>query len=160
MGGKRTFRVYAVHMRLRSYLLLALAVFVIAVTGSDMAAKMAVSGLSLVEALKQHLEWASLTIIGILFLFAPYAVTALICAKLNEHCRTRTAATLFVLTLIALSYFYFGGFYAAEQAMAAERWTAAALSIGLLPFFIGVPVLLGLIGAAFIARKLDRRMDA
>ena len=154
------FRVYAAHMTLRSYLLLALALFVVAVTGSDMAAKMTVSGLSLAEAFKQHLEWASLTNIGIIFLFSPYAVAALICAKLNEHCRTRTAATLFVSSLIALSYFYFGGFYAAEHAMVVERWTAATLSIGLLPFFIGVPILIGLIGAACLARKLERRTDA
>jgi hypothetical protein len=44
--------------------------------------------------------------------------------------------------------------------MVDERWTAAALSIGLLPFFIGVPLVLILFGAAFIARRLDPRTDA
>ena len=148
------------HMRLRSYLLLALAACAIAVTASDMVAKTGVGGMPLAEALKQHLEWASLTILGVFLLFAPYAAVALVCAKVNEVTRTRSAATLFVLSLSALSYFYFGGFQAAEQAMVDERWTAAALSIGLLPFFVGVPLVLILIGAAFIARKLDPRTDA
>jgi hypothetical protein len=147
-------------MRLRSYLLLALAAFAMAVTGSDVVAKMDVSGMPLAEAFKQHVEWASLSILGVFFLFAPYAVAALVCAKVNEVARTRTAATLFVLSLSTLSYFYFGGFQAAEQAMVDERWTAAALSIGLLPFFIGVPLVLILFGAAFIARRLDPRTDA
>jgi hypothetical protein len=143
-------------MRLRSYLLLALAAFAIAVTGSDVAAKMGVSGMPPAEAFRQHLEWASLTVLGILFLFAPYAAVALICAKLNESSRTRTAATLFVMSLTALSYFYFGGFHGAEQAMADQRWTAAVFSIGLLPFFVGGPVLLALSGAAVIAKRFDR----
>jgi hypothetical protein len=146
-------------MRLRSYLLVAVVAFVITVTGSDMVARMVVSDLSLRQAFDQHLEWASLTILGILFLFAPYAAAALICAKVNEGSRTGTAATLFVLSLIALSYFYFGGFHASQQAMVDERWTAAALSIGLLPFFVGVPFVLLLIGAAVIVRKLDRQTD-
>lgn len=146
-------------MRLRSYLLLAALAFVIAVTGSDMFAKMAVSDLSIGQAFVQHLEWASLTVFGIVLLFAPYGAAALICAKLNERSRTGTAATLFALSLFVLSYFYFGGFYSAEQAMVDKRWTAAALSIGLLPFFVGVPFVLALIGAAFIARKLDRPTD-
>jgi hypothetical protein len=67
---------------------------------------------------------------------------------------------MFALSLFTLSYFYFGGFHAAEQAMVDERWTAAALSIGLLPFFVGVPFVLALMGAAFIVRKLDRHNDA
>lgn len=144
---------------MRSYLLLAVVAFVITVTGSDMVAKMVLSDLSIREAFDQHLEWASLTILGILFLFAPYAAAALICAKVNERSRTETAATLFALSLLVLSYFYFGGFHAAEKAMIDKRWTAAALSIGLLPFFVGVPFVLALLGAALIARKLDRQKD-
>jgi hypothetical protein len=55
-------------MRLRSYLLLALAAFAMAVTGSDVVAKMDVSGMPLAEAFKQHVEWASLSILGVFFL--------------------------------------------------------------------------------------------
>jgi uncharacterized membrane protein YhaH (DUF805 family) len=146
-------------MSFRCYLLLAIVAFVIAVTGSDMVAKMSVSDLSIGEAFDQHLEWASLTTIGILLLFAPYAAAALICARLSEHSRSGVAAILFAVALIVLSYFYFGGFHAAEQAMVDERWTAAALSIGLLPFWVGVPLVLALIGAALIAKKLRPETD-
>jgi hypothetical protein len=146
-------------VRLRFYLLLAVGAFVAAVTGSDVVAKMVVSDLSIGEAFARHLEWVSLTIIGLILLFAPFAAAALICAKVNERSRTGTAATLFALSLLVLSYFYFGGFHSAEQAMVDKRWTAAALSIGLLPFFVGVPFVLALIGAALITRKLDRQTD-
>ena len=138
-------------MRAKTYAILAVAAFAAVVTGSDVAAAMVVRGLSLVDAFEQHLEWASHTVLGILFLFAPYALAALICAGVNAQGRTRTAAALFALSLGALSYFYVVGFYAAEQAMVDQRWTAAALSVGLLPVFVGGPVLFALIAAALIA---------
>jgi hypothetical protein len=146
-------------VKLRFYLLLAIVAFVAAVTGSDIVAKMVVSDLSIAEAFDKHLEWASLTIIGIVLLFAPFAAAALICAKVNERSRTGVAATLFAVSLLVLSYFYFGGFHSAEQAMIDKRWTAAALSIGLLPFFVGVPIVLALGGAALVTRRLDRQTD-
>lgn len=109
------------------------------------------------EAVREHLDWASLTMIGIIVLFFPFGIAALVCGAVNKRANTRSAAALFVFAMAALAYFYFGGFQASQHAMLDQKWTAAALSIGLLPFFVGLPLLVIMgIGAGLII-KFDRR---
>lgn len=144
-------------MKVRTYLLIAAAIFIAVVTGSDPIARVTIVGSTLEEAVEEHMRWASLTLGGIVFLFAPFGFSALICGAANRRAKTRSAAALFFIALATLTYFYFGGFQASQYAMLDKRWTAAALSIGLLPFFIGLPLVVGVaIGAAAIAR-FDRR---
>jgi hypothetical protein len=59
--------------------------------------------------------------------------------------------------MLALLYFYFRGHQDAQRALLEEHWTAAALSVGLLPFFIGIPVVLIVALAAATAANLDKR---
>jgi hypothetical protein len=61
--------------------------------------------------------------------------------------------------MLTLLYFYFQGHQGAQLALLDEKWTAAALSIGLLPFFIGVPVVFAAWGAAALAAKFDPQMS-
>ena len=144
-------------MTRRTYLLAALAVFVFAVTGSDIIARTTIAQLGFGEAAREHLQWLSMTVFGVALLFVPFGVAALICATANKRARTRGVATLFVLTMATLAYFYFEGFQASQYAMLDERWTAATLSIGLLPFFIGVPVLFGITLLAAVLVRFDRK---
>jgi hypothetical protein len=147
-------------MTTKAYLLIATAVFLAAVTGSDLIARMTIVGDTLGVAVSDHLRWASLTIVGMVFLFAPFVVVAFICGVVNKRAKTRSAVTLFSVAMVALAYFYFGGFQASQQAMLDKKWTAAALSIGLLPFFAGLPLsAVTAIGAAVLAR-VDRRQTA
>lgn len=143
---------------MRAYLLIATAAFVVAVTGSDMFARMRIGQLSFGHALGQHLEWVSMTIVGNLVLLAPFLAVGAICAIANHRARTRSAACLFGVALVFLTYFYFKGFQAAEQAMLDEHWTAAALSIGLLPFFVGAPFVLVVVGLGLAIVRIDRRV--
>jgi hypothetical protein len=93
-------------------------------------------------------------------LFVPFGGAALICRAANKRAKTRSAVALFLVALAALGYFYFGGLQASQQATLDEKWTAATLSIGLLPFFVGLP-LLGLVGiAAMVIARVDRRQIA
>lgn len=141
----------------RTYLVTALLVFVASVTGSDLFARTTIAGEAFTLAMTEHLRWASMTIVGLLFLFAPFAVTALICSSLNKRARTRSAVLVFSVALATLVYFYFGGFQAAQRAVLERKWTAAALSVGLLPFFIGIPLVTAVGVAALIVARVDRR---
>jgi hypothetical protein len=144
-------------MTTKAYLLIATGVFIAAVTVSDLIARMTIAGNSLGIALAEHLHWVSLTLVGIVFLFAPFVGVAFICGSANRRTKTRSAAALFLIALAVLAYFYFGGFQASQQAMLDRKWTAAALSIGLLPFFIGLP-LIGVVAiAAAVLVRIDRR---
>ena len=144
-------------VQFRAYLIIAFIAFVAAVTGSDLVARMSIGQLSLGEAVIEHREWASLTLIGLLLLFAPFMGVALICAKAQRKAQTRSVAGIFGAFLLGLMYCYFNAFQAAEQSMLDERWTAAALSIGLLPFFVGLPAILLALGAALMASRFDPR---
>ncbi|RYY27182.1 MAG: hypothetical protein EOP62_08505 [Sphingomonadales bacterium] len=143
-------------MKIRTYVLAAIAVFVAAVTGSDLIARMTIAGLSFSAAVAEHLEWESLTIVGIFFLFLPFVGAALICGVANKRARTRSAVTLFSVAMAVLAYFYFDGFQASQRAMVDQSWTAAALLIGVLPFFGLALVAAVAILAAAVAR-FDRR---
>lgn len=144
-------------MRSRTYFLIALLAFFVAATGSDLFARITIGQRSLGGAVSEHIEWAGMTLIGLLLLLAPFLVVALICATANKRARTRSAVTIFAAALIALLYFYFGAFQAAERAVLDAHWTAAALAIGLLPFFVGIPAVLLTATAAALAAGFDRR---
>lgn len=146
-------------MKARFYLLIALAAFVASVTGSDLIARMTIGGDSLSTAIALHLESISQSPVGIVMLLAPFAGVALICAAANEGTRTRSAVAIFGVALAVLFYFYFSGFQAAQQAGLDHRWTSAALSIGLLPLFIGAPLLAVTVVAAVVATAVDRRLS-
>jgi hypothetical protein len=147
-------------MRARTYLLIALLAFLVAVTGSDLFARMTIGHLSPGQAVLEHLEWLGVTLIGVALLLAPFLAVALIGAIANTRARTRSAASIFSASLLALLYFYFGAFQSAEQAMLEGQWTAAALSIGLLPFFVGIPTVALTAAAAAMAAGFDRRPSA
>jgi hypothetical protein len=145
-------------MTIKAYLLAALTIFVAVITSSDLIARITIAGLTLAEAAREHLQWLSLTVLGVILLFAPFGGIALICGTANKRARTRSAATLFFLSTAVLAYFYFQGFQASQEAMLAQRWTAAALSIGLLPFYVGLPLAAVVAVLAGVIARLDRRL--
>jgi biotin transporter BioY len=93
-------------------------------------------------------------------LLAPFVAVAFVCALVERQARTRSVLLIFTVAMLTLLYFYFQGHQAAERAALQKMWTAATLSVGLLPFFIGVPVVLAAMGAGALAAKFDRRVPA
>jgi hypothetical protein len=147
-------------MGLRVYLPLALIVFLAATTGADLIARTSIAGQPLAVALHEHVYWARVEFVGTLLLFAPFGAVALVCALAEKQARTRSVLLIFAVAMLTLLYFYFQGHQAAEHAELKKMWTAATLSVGLLPFFIGVPVVLAVMGAVAVAAAFDRRMSA
>lgn len=144
-------------MHTKAYLLTATALSIATITGSDVIARMTIAENTFGEAVVEHLHWVSMTIVGEAFLIAPFAGAALICGVVNKRAKTRSAIALFFVAMSALAYFYFGGFQASQQAMLDQRWTAATLSIGLLPFFVGLPLLGVVAMTAAVIALVDRR---
>jgi hypothetical protein len=144
-------------MNKRTYLLASFLMFVAIVTGSDLYARITIAGEVFAHAISEHFRWASMTIVGLFFLFAPFAGVALICCRANRRGRTRSVLAIFCFAILCLGYFYFNGFQSAQHAMIMKRWTAAALSIGLLPFYTGIPLLLFVFGFVTLIARLDPR---
>ena len=146
-------------MGLKVYLSLALLAFLTATMGADVVARTTIAGETVAFALRDHIYWAGVQFVGTLLLLAPFVAVAFICARVEKKARHRSAFLIFALAMLTLLYFYFDGHMAAQHALKGGMWTAAALSVGLLPFFIGIPLLLAAIIAGAFATKFDRRMS-
>ena len=147
-------------MGLRVFLLVAVVVFFAATTGADLVARTSIAGQPFVAALQEHFYWAGVQLVSTMLLLAPFVAVALVCAFAERRARTRSVVLIFAAAMLTLLYFYFQGHQAAERAMLEKLWTAATLSIGLLPFFIGIPVVLAALVAGALAAKFDRRVSA
>jgi hypothetical protein len=145
-------------MGLKVYLPVAVVVFLAATAGGDLVARTSIAGQPFDVALQEHVYWAGVQFLGTLLLFAPFVAVAFVCAFADKRARTRSIVVIFAAAMLTLLYFYFQGYQAAERAMLQKMWTAATLSVGLLPFFIGIPVVLAAIGAGALAAKFDRRI--
>jgi hypothetical protein len=147
-------------MGLKVYLPVAALVFVAATTGADVFASMSLAGQSFAAALYENLYWAAVQLVATLLLLAPFGAVAFVCARVEKDARTRTVLFIFAVAMLTLLYFYFEGYQAAQRAELKHMWTAATMSVAALPFMIGLPVVLAVIGAGFIAAKFDRRASA
>lgn len=143
-------------MALRYYLFAALAAGAAATTGADLLARTMIGNQSPGTALVEHLHWAAVQFDGTLLLLAPFVVVALICVGVDSGGQRSSVVTIFALAMLVLLYFYLDGHLDAQEAALRERWTAATLSIGLLPFFVGVPVMLAAAVAAAIVAVSGR----
>jgi hypothetical protein len=93
------------------------------------------------------------SIAGNLFLYAPFAVIALLAAMVEEDASGAWAIAFFALFVCMLCGLYFRGFWYAEIAMTDGKWTAATLTVAFLPIK-SVPVLFVAGAAALLAGKL------
>ena len=145
-------------MASKNYLISALLVFLVAVTGSDLFARITIGGQPLEDAVGTHLQWAVVTVPGIIFLSAPFAGIALVCGRASRRTRLRGINMLFCISVAVLACFYFAGFQAAQHGSMEDGWPAATPWFGPLPFFIGIPILAVVaIVAAVLARADPRR---
>lgn len=141
------------------YLIAAVLLFLISTLGADIIARVRIAGEPFGLAINSTLNNMIENPIGALFLFAPFLLVALICAGASaQKAHKYFSIIIFAIAMVVLVYSYFQGYSAAQHAMLEQKWTAAALSIGLLPFFVGIPLLLA-IGVAVAVSMLHRKAD-
>lgn len=131
--------------------------FLVGTLVADVVARVRVAGETWSEAFRSHVDWVGLAFVGELLLFAPFLAIAFVCRSLAKRGLPKIAVALFAIAIAALLYFYFEGFYAAQIALLTERWTASALSVGLLPFFVGVPIVSAVGLVALVARAVQAK---
>jgi heme/copper-type cytochrome/quinol oxidase subunit 3 len=146
-------------MGLKVYLPIAVLVFAAATAGADVIARISLAGQPFVAALREHFYWARVELVGTLLLLSPFVAVAGVCALVERRARPRSVVVIFALAMVALLCFYFQGYRAAERAELDHMWTAASLSVGLLPFAVGLPVVLAVIVFGWLAAQLDMRVS-
>lgn len=142
--------------RHRPYMLflgLAVAMFVVAHVGFEVYARLLVGRNGLSEALHETLYYSAIQPIGSMMLLAPFLFLGWMAASLAKKKTMKVGMLLFAVGVTILTVMYFKGHIGAQQAMLAHKWTAAALSVGLLPFQ-SIPVLfIMLVVYLLMARK-------
>ncbi len=120
---------------------LAVLAFVVSTFGSDVVSRVLAGDASLEVAALEHVRFAAAQPVGSLMLFAPFAVAALLSLAVSARAGVRRGLALFGFTAATLLVLYYLGYDGARMALSKELWTAAALSVGLLPF-LSVPILI------------------
>jgi hypothetical protein len=136
------------------YFTLSFVAFVVAALITDIAARMSIASASLSYATSAYLEYPR--IVRSIILFVPFALVAAICAWLEKRVNLWGCLLIFLIAIGTLCFFYANGFWDAQLALSRRRWTAASLSVGLLPF-IGLGIAIATGGVAIFVAQLDRR---
>jgi|GraSoiStandDraft_42_1057292.scaffolds.fasta_scaffold333757_2 hypothetical protein len=142
------------------YLTAAVVLFVTATVGIGVHSRMVIGEENYHHALSQHLYYAWEQLIGTVLLLLPFLLLACIAADFSIKGSVGLGATVFVVGAVLLFVLYYKGYVDSEIAMKNKHWTAAALSLGLLPFeSLGVVVLL-LIGGLIAGKRKNANTEA
>jgi hypothetical protein len=144
-------------MNMRWFLALAAVAFLIATTGSDVFARVTIGDQTLTKAVSEHFYWAGVQLVGTLMLLAPFGFLAVIASWVQDRTNTRIAVALFAIPTLYLIYSYFEGYQASQIALLDERWTAATLSVGFLPFAAAPIVLLAWLVGLILVRLTRKK---
>lgn len=115
--------------------------FLVSTNGFDILARLLVAHESFGAAVSESVYYAIVQPIGTVMLAAPFLVAGLLSAAVARRADLVQARLFFVVVVALLGWIYFFGYWGAQQALLEKKWTAASLSIGLLPF-ISIPVIL------------------
>ena len=138
------------------YLFAAVIAFLVATTGSDLFARLTIEGQPLTKALSEHFYGAGVQLVGTLMLFLPFAFLATIGSWVEEKINKLGGWAFFTLPTLFLIYSYFEGYQASKVAELEQRWTAATLSVGFLPF-MAAPVVLVVWFIGFLVVAVRRK---
>src|SRR5215510_1223511 len=135
-----------------SFLTLGLLVFVVATFGSDVIARMTIRGEDFWQVVSQHLHYAR-SIGTTAWLLAPFLLLGLLAASTTKQKNFTAGLSVFLLGALLLGWLYFSAYQRAWTFMNKHGRAAAALSVGLLPVYSAIPLLVCLGLRWFLLRK-------
>jgi hypothetical protein len=135
-------------LRARPYLFffgLSVLLFIGATFGSDVVARTSVGGQSFQKAVTEHAYYAFIQPVGTAMLLMPFLLLGWLAASTVKRKGFDAGLGVFLLGVLLLGFMYFSGYQDSQGFMKERKWTAATLSVGLLPFK-SVPLLLICLG--------------
>lgn len=130
--------------------------FLVATNGFEVLASSLLTNVSILSAVRESVHYSISQLMGSLLLAAPFFVVGVVSANLAKGVGSFQARVFFVSSVAALSALYLSGYWAAQQALLAQKWTAAALFVGLLPFKSILILLLAAIVAGLLFWRAER----
>lgn len=130
--------------------------FLAATIGCEVLASVSLTQTTFSSALSESIRTALSQPIGSLLLAAPFLCVGVVAAKLARSVGSFQAKLFFIVSVVGLSVLYLSGYWAAQQALLAQKWTSAALSVGMLPFQSILILLLAAIAAGLMFWRAER----
>lgn len=136
----------------RAFFGFAALLFLAATLGSDVVARTTVAGEGLGQAIREHSYHALAQPIGTVLLAAPFFLLGWMSASLARRKGFKGGLGVFFLGAFLLGAMYFSGYQESQNYMRQKMWTAATLSVGLLPFK-SIPLLLICLGVRWLVAR-------
>ena len=111
----------------------AIVIFMLIFNGFAVLAQIRIGGKSFAESLNHTVHYSVVQPVGTLISFFPFAAVTWICASLAKESRGR-AIWLMAICLALFALMYYFGQINSQKFMQQHLWTAATLSVGLIPF--------------------------
>ena len=124
--------------------------FLVATNGSEILASALQTNTPLLSTVRKSFYYAVFAPLGTLFLALPFFGVGIVSANLAKVVGLFQAKVFFVSSVAALGALYLSGYWSAQQSLLAQKLTAAALSVGFLPFKSIAILLLASIVAALL----------
>lgn len=135
----------------------ALGAAALSIVGFNVLARIAVGGEPGGRALLDTIHTIMSQPVASAMLGLPFFLAAILGVELERLSNRRTGSTIFFACLAGIVVIYLAGYWAAQQSLVAKNWTAASLTIGLMPFkSLGV-LLLGALAGFYCQRFFKRR---
>ena len=138
-----------------TFAVLGILCFAISTLGFDVGARIAVARQAPFSAMSESLHYMTIEPLGTLMLLAPFVAIAGLSVWVARTSSGAIAAGFFCLFMVVIGWLYLVGHWESQEAMQRRHWTAAALSVGLLPF-LSIPVVLVAAVAGGVITRMSR----
>jgi hypothetical protein len=132
---------------------LSVGAFLVSTVCADVFVRTRFGAQDFLKAANEHFYYAFLQPVGTAMLLAPFLLLAWMSASLAKRRGDQRGFGLFALGSALLCVLYFSGYYGSQTYMERRLWTAAALSVGLLPFKSVLVLLFCLVVRWLVVRK-------
>lgn len=140
-----------------SFLAAAALAFLVSTLGFDVVARVAVAQRPVADAWTHALAGHLAQPTGALLLALPFIAAGALAAEAATSAGARSGIAVFAAVAGILGWMYFRGYTGQQEALAGKQWTAAALSVGLLPFRAIPVILVAALATGWIAWRARRR---
>lgn len=127
--------------------------FAVITFGFDVVSRIDYRNLSASDAIAEAWNEPAANLFGIVLLALPVIGAQLLAVEFARVTSFAGGAVLLILSLGLLAWPYFGGYSGYQEALAMNKWTDAALSIGLLPLKGGALLLIPLLVSVVMSRR-------
>jgi hypothetical protein len=131
----------------------AVLLFLVATAGSDVVARTTVGSEGIGKAVSEHIYYAFAQPVGSAMLLAPFLLLGWMSASLAKRKGFTQGLSVFLIGAFLLGIMFFSAYQDSQNYMNQKMWTAATLSVGLLPIKSALPLLICLGVWLFLARR-------